>query len=87
MRQFSAKGEISTDGRNVWINDAKGCSIGRFTRRMYEVTKLDGVYDGEAFDGLLLETKWDAFKQSMLTYHDFKVPDLFMPAPVPGFAS
>lgn len=76
---------IETDGRTVWVNDATGCCIGRFSKMGVDVHNtgvqqlmggkqcLDCIHEGEP------AALWERFRGSMLIHHKVNVPEEFRP--------
>jgi len=76
---ISSLAEIISDGRTVWVNEASGMCIGRFSARGVDVHRsgdcqlrgesscLDCVHD------LPFDESWDRFVESMLKHHGVSV--------------
>jgi len=76
---------IESNGRVVWVNDATGCCIGRFSGAGVDVHRSgpDQVRYGTQclacfHDGTPAEN-WVRFKRAMIQFHDVQVPEYFRP--------
>jgi hypothetical protein len=82
--------EITSDGRAVWINDASGMCIGRFSARGVDVHRgADAQLRGEpqcldCIHDLPFDESWDRFVGSMLKHHGVTVAAGFKPRSPPA---
>lgn len=76
--------DIVSDERAVWINDAAGCCLGRFSRFGIEVHKdAAGPVEGrpclDCVPGLPNAAGWERFKAAMREHHNVDVPERHRP--------
>lgn len=77
--------EITHDSRTVWINDAEGCCIGRFSKHGIDVHhdmagQIElGVSCLDCKCGPTTIADWLAFKEAMFKHHQVVVGDERMP--------
>jgi hypothetical protein len=78
--------EVSSDGRTIWVNDATGMCIGRFSRRGIDVHRSsDAQLRGESqcldcIHDLPFDESWDRFVESMLKHHGVTISASLKPS-------
>lgn len=71
--------EIRSDGKTVWVNGPEVC-LGRFGPRGVDVhNDAAGQMEGHQCLDCRQEPDWEAFKASMLKYHEVEVSDDYRP--------
>lgn len=79
------KAEIISNGLTVWVNEATGMCIGRFSSRGVDVhrdaeSQLRG--DAQCLDcthDLPFDESWDRFVESMFKHHGITIPTELKP--------
>lgn len=76
--------EITSDGKTVWVNDAHGCCIGRFSRNGVDIHRtlaeqIEGASECLDCTHGIDSGTWERFVAGMLEYHSVVVPDIHKP--------